>query len=532
MSAERLYRVLAESFNRNEYKELAQLVDHDDPERMTSERLTLSNIAIDFIDYANRHYKTLLLLDSIHDLKPYIDLSPYLHFLVGEPGSPYTTEEVRDWYLEHCANPNGTYFETQKQPQAKRLQEFYWENGRRDEFYDLVAQRIPAVGERPYLKAFQPHPPPKPPEPEKEPAPQYANFDIFIGTQRADGRYEITASTSDNYQTDSPSWQALPVDNPQYKQTLASLADLLASEADTEWLGNELYQFLFPQEVQKVYFQLRQRTGDQVRIRIHIPSDSPELHAIPWEYCTEDMNFMATNPETPTVRFIPLAKGVAAEEKPDVIRILVVMASPSGWGKIDLPAERARIEAALQPLVEAGEVQLQFETHATKSTFSRTFRAFKPHILHFVGHGKYRDADGEGVIVVEDGSGGAAELDAKDMNALMRMVRGLPKLVIMAACKTAVSGDATPQDKHNAGFLGMGTRLIRAGIPAVIAMQYAIPSETASDFTHHLYQYLADGHPLDYAITQARFDIYFNSDDKVFWAIPALFIRSENGHIW
>ncbi len=80
--------------------------------------------------------------------------------------------------------------------------------------------------------------------------------------------------------------------------------------------------------------------------------------------------------------------------------------------------------------------------------------------------------------------------------------------------------------------MGIAPMLVAAGVPAVIAMQFEIPEKTAISFTRDLYQFLADGEPLDAAITEARIGAYIDNNDKIFWAIPVLFMRSPDGRIW
>jgi hypothetical protein len=99
------------------------------------------------------------------------------------------------------------------------------------------------------------------------------------------------------------------------------------------------------------------------------------------------------------------------------------------------------------------------------------------------------------------------------------------KVVILNACKTAA---------HNArdAIMGVAPALVRAGIPAVIAMQFNVPDKTALGFTRDMYRFLAMGRPLDSAVTEMRIGAYIGSSDKYFWGIPAIFMRAPDGVIW
>ena len=78
--------------------------------------------------------------------------------------------------------------------------------------------------------------------------------------------------------------------------------------------------------------------------------------------------------------------------------------------------------------------------------------------------------------------------------------------------------------------MGLAPALVQAEIPAVIAMQFAMPDETAARFARQIYHFLAMNLPLDRAITEARINIF--AYDDTFWAVPVLFMRSQDGVIW
>lgn len=354
----------------------------------------------------------------------------------------------------------------------------------------------------------------------------YVNFDIRIGEKREDGRYPVTARSDQGYgETDSTTWQALP-DDYDFEDTISYLRELVGRPKDAEDLGSQLRQFLFPAKVLDLYnlslakVQVENRKG--LRIRLRIDQNAPELSKIPWEYCFDDKSFLALNEETPFVRYIETTERPEPITTPEKVRILVVMAGPTGWPELNSEAEENWINESLSILKQAGRVEVQVLSHATRGDLRRQFRRYDPHILHFIGHGKLLDG-GEGALVLEDGQGNASTVSAKDMHLLLQSSE--IKLVILSACQTADHGTG-------AAIMGVAPRLIWAGVPAAIAMQFKIPDKTAIGFTRDLYEFLADGDPLDTAVTEARLGAYFDNEDKVFWAIPVLFMRSPDGIIW
>jgi hypothetical protein len=97
------------------------------------------------------------------------------------------------------------------------------------------------------------------------------------------------------------------------------------------------------------------------------------------------------------------------------------------------------------------------------------------------------------------------------------------RLAVLGAC------EAARRDQVNA-WTGVAPALTRAGIPAVIGMQYAIRDASAVGFSRRLYRALAAGQPIDAAVTDGRLAIYNRGDeDERDWGVPVLYLRAEEG---
>jgi hypothetical protein len=356
------------------------------------------------------------------------------------------------------------------------------------------------------------------------PAGAYANFDIRIGPKQADNRYPVTAESV--YGESKLIAQTLPSDSDEFQDYISFLRDLIARDADAEGLGKMLYSFLFPKEVADLFgrslakAQAEGKAG--LRVRLRWDPSATELSQIPWEYCRDDRSFLALNDDTPIVRYIPTDRPPESVATPQKVRILIVMASPKDQAALDVAVEEQRIRQALSKLDQDGRVEIQVIPHATRRDLRVTCRKFDPHILHFVGHGTLKSS-GEGALALEGDSGETQLMDSQDLYLILQ--GGSTKLVILSACQTAAQGEGE-------ALSGVAPRLVSAGVPAVIAMQFVVPDKTAIAFTRDFYDFLASGKPLDAAVTEARIGIYVDNDDKVFWAIPVLFMRSPDGVIW
>ena len=355
----------------------------------------------------------------------------------------------------------------------------------------------------------------------------YVNFDIRIGEKRKeDGRYPVTARSDQGYgETDSSTWQALP-DDEEFEEAIDFLRERIGRPSDAETLGQMLRQFLFPPKVLDLYNLSRARikaeNKEGLRVRLRIDRNAPELSKIPWEYCFDDKGFLALNNDTPLVRYIETTEIPKPITAPEKVRILIVTAGPSDQPPLEAADEEKWINSALTGLVQAGRVETRMLHHATRRGLRREIQKYDPHILHFIGHGELLKS-GEGALVLENNAGKTSHVSAKDLHMLLR--NNDVKLVVLNACQTAAHGTGE-------AIMGIAPRLLWAGVPAAIAMQFKIPDKMAVGFTRDLYEYLADGTPLDTAVTEARLGAYFDNDDKIFWAIPVLFMRAPDGVIW
>jgi hypothetical protein len=91
------------------------------------------------------------------------------------------------------------------------------------------------------------------------------------------------------------------------------------------------------------------------------------------------------------------------------------------------------------------------------------------------------------------------------------------------------AGEAGRRDQVNA-WTGVARSLTRAGIPAVVGMQYPIRDTSATAFYQGFYRALAAGQPIDAAVTDGRLAIVNRSSEgDRDWGVPVLYMRSLEG---
>jgi hypothetical protein len=71
----------------------------------------------------------------------------------------------------------------------------------------------------------------------------------------------------------------------------------------------------------------------------------------------------------------------------------------------------------------------------------------------------------------------------------------------------------------------------RNGIPAGVAIQFAITDAATIVFAQVLYEAVADGRPLEAAMAEARKAIYAE-DNLIEWGTPVLYLRAWRGRIF
>ena len=277
--------------------------------------------------------------------------------------------------------------------------------------------------------------------------------------------------------------------------------------------------WLFRGPVLELYRASLARLGPQEGVRVRLRIEPAELHGIPWECCydTQQGAFLAQDPRTPLVRHL-LGAPSRSKLADARLKVLVAVAAPRGLPPLHAGDEYARIEDALNEL--GGRVEI-YRATATLDGLQDALRR-GPNVLHFIGHGGF-DPDAGGYLVLEDDRGGPQMADAEVLAGYLR--GSSVRLAVLNACE---STHTDPADS----FAGVAPRLVQAGLPAVIAMQTFLTDEAAVKFARAFYRALADGWPLDAAVTASRQALFGHSPESSIWSIPVLYLSAPDGILW
>lgn len=291
--------------------------------------------------------------------------------------------------------------------------------------------------------------------------------------------------------------------------------------------GQALFNALFTGEVRHLYGDSRRVAEQQGRgLRIKLRIQPPELAALPWEFLYDPGRgeYVCFSRHTPIVRYMDLPHSRPPLIVMPPLRILGMMPHPKELADLDVDRERQRVETAIAPLEAQGLVDLIWLEGHSWYDLQKAMRGGPWHILHFIGHGDFDPNTDEGRIALEDEDGCARYMSATQLGRLLSDHRPL-RLVVLNACEGA-RGSERDLFSSSAGAL------VRQGIPAVLAMQYEITDRAAIELSRVFYDALAEGLPVDAAVSEARKAISLAITNTVEWGTPVLYMRSPDGRLF
>jgi hypothetical protein len=366
-------------------------------------------------------------------------------------------------------------------------------------------------------------------------------IDLDIRIFKAGGTYLVTAQHPASGLAES----TLDVDalfDEAFQEKLRQIREepFTTSETLFREVGDVLFHALFQGQVRDLFLAIwsqhvQASDAGAVRLRLNIAENAIELATLPWEMLHWQDVFLGTQISTLVTRqLLNLSYGnIQSLAVQGVPRVLIVI--PGGSG-LDTTAEETAITATLD------KTGVPYDVLRDQVTLQRLDDALTDGdyaILHFIGHAKFglseRDEMHGTLRFNGPGQGTAAGTDEDwatetDLQSLLGNHKGL-KLVVLNSCHTAEISSRGDQP----GFWGVIPSLLRAGIPAVVAMQYAIRDDIAALFGETFYKRLTSdkwaGH-VDIAVTLARNSCFLAYPDDRGFAPPPLYLRSKDGVIF
>lgn len=236
---------------------------------------------------------------------------------------------------------------------------------------------------------------------------------------------------------------------------------------------------------------------------------APELRALPWELARIGNQWVFTDPANPCTRMAPRFNPEPAPE-PEwwPLRVTVIVGAEPDDRVVKVKQELENLYDALDkvgPDVEYDEIR-----QPRRGDFLlRELERLRPHVLHFIGHGK--SDGGTGVLVMNDEEG-SWDWTAE---AIVNTMPITPRIAVINACR---SGDLQPQ----VGTWQVADAFIERGALAVLAMQGDIEGGAAAAFSAGLYSSLLQDPAIDIAVAKGRQRAFAVGDGKRDFCLPTL----------
>ncbi|HYH47292.1 MAG TPA: CHAT domain-containing protein, partial [Thermoanaerobaculia bacterium] len=295
-------------------------------------------------------------------------------------------------------------------------------------------------------------------------------------------------------------------------------------------VGAELFRSVFQGPVRTLFDKSRGQldVSPQLGLRLKIKLDTGDedtgaLADLPWEllYDSEAEDYFALSRQMSVVRYLDVPRPSQPIAFAPPLRILAVGASPHGLPPLDLAEEEEQLDQ-----LRGADVEVEFVAHASAGAVRQKLAGDTFHVLHFMGHGAFDPATGEGGLAFEKPDGSVDLVSGRAFATKVRDLRSLG-VVVLNACDTARASS-----QGGSPYRGVATALVHGGVPAVIAMQQPISDRAAIGFGNAFYRHLARGDSIDKALTEGRQAIHSAEPDSLEWATPVLFLRIPEGNVF
>ncbi|HRZ06941.1 MAG TPA: CHASE2 domain-containing protein [Candidatus Competibacteraceae bacterium] len=347
---------------------------------------------------------------------------------------------------------------------------------------------------------------------------RYSNFDLWIDAKVGD-QYPVRAA--------SPLGEVrgdllLDPHQQQIQKSQDQLAKREVDQAGLIDLGRQLYKLVFTGDIELLFEksvgQSLSKADQGIRIRLRI--EAPELIVLPWEflYWPSKDRFLGTSVQCPVVRYLEIFEPIADLEVALPLKMLVAIPNNP---ELDAAKEKANLLQTLAGLDDCVKPTF-LEGTVTSTRISDALLEERFHLFHFIGHGEFENDQAFLQLNSEDGD--LSYIDDSQFASLF-LNHSTLKLVFLNSCKGA-------ETSYTAPMAGMAYRLIKQGVPAVVAMQYAIYDETAILFSREFYRSLFKSHArgrVEYAVSHARNRLLGEFPGERDIGAPVLFMRASEG---
>lgn len=254
---------------------------------------------------------------------------------------------------------------------------------------------------------------------------------------------------------------------------------------------------------------------------LRFSEDAVMLAALPWELISDQKQAILLsrgNDIDSCERYMDIDQAL----RPSVLRdeqlhVLALLPNYNISSQVRMEEQAVR-EASWNKLRDMGRISYSVINPLTRRALSEYLRsaAQSPDIVHYFGHGSYRD--GEGYLIFDNGHGGKDTVSAAELAGVL----GKARLVVLHACQSAMS-----IEEDGGLFTGVAPALSRV-VDAVVAMQFTVRTDVATRFAEVFYEgLLIKGLSVQESVAEGRQALFFEFGRHANWYVPTLHIRSR-----
>ena len=226
-------------------------------------------------------------------------------------------------------------------------------------------------------------------------------------------------------------------------------------------LGVHLFRALFGEKI-KTFFDTSRKAaqGERMHVQLRFQKEAADLSTLPWEYLyypdseTGEGYFLSTHVDLELSRYIyrdQTADPIFTEKDP--LKILIVVSSPPPLSINTAPIidEIHKLRSYFQNY----QIEITTLEKPTVLNLYDTLKEVNPHIVHFIGHGRFDRSKGAGEIALLDSDGTRAFWqEDKTFADIFIQARPVTSLVFLHLCQEV-------REDLNANFAGLARASFR-----------------------------------------------------------------------
>lgn len=377
-----------------------------------------------------------------------------------------------------------------------------------------------------------------------DPETQFRDFRIEL-TPSATGGGFLSKAIPDDYKQVPRGRFADPI-TPAEIENLARYVDDYVGDpsipkSDLRVIGKRLFESLLSGNLTRSYDRFwgnlagfendRGPLGMRLRLVFDVVEHRDALNlamAQPWELLYDPFieTFLCQRDRTPITRFLTtpeprIPRRLGAKEN---IRVLVLDCTPQDCNYFDPEKEKQEIQKNLR---RTDRFEVNFLSNPALDDLRDRLIQRDFHIVHFIGHGCFDESTGEGLLAFTDDQRNTLPVSGERLAAELDVCPSL-RLVVLNSC----FGATVPRKGGWDPYSGVATALVRAGLPAVVAMQFTVSYDATRSFSRAFYRSLGQMRSVEMAVSEGRYAIYVGESGSPEWATPVLFLNSKHGYLF